>query len=87
MKIRIDDFKMNCLLHQVRDNDKISTYNFKEIVSTLFFKMFHTALELVHTLWSWKEDYGIPVAKVNGRNVSDTDIRSLQHGEWLTDLV
>jgi Ulp1 family protease len=32
-------------------------------------------------------DHHIPVAKVNGRNLTDADIRSLRPGEWLTDMV
>lgn len=38
-------------------------------------------------LWSLKEDNDIPVAKVGGKNVCDTDIRSLRPGQWLTDTV
>lgn len=38
-------------------------------------------------LWSLKEDNDIPVAKVGGKNVCDTDIRSLRPGQWLTDMV
>lgn len=38
-------------------------------------------------LWSLKEDNDIPVPKVGGKNVCDTDIRSLRPGQWLTDMV
>uniref|UniRef100_K1RAN2 Ubiquitin-like protease family profile domain-containing protein n=1 Tax=Magallana gigas TaxID=29159 RepID=K1RAN2_MAGGI len=45
------------------------------------------AFKLVMKLWSLKEDNDIPVAKVGGKNVCDTDIRSLRPGQWLTDMV
>ncbi|XP_056009107.1 uncharacterized protein LOC130051290 [Ostrea edulis] len=46
-----------------------------------------TACRLVQKLWSMPSDYHIPVAKVDGRNITDTDIRSLRPGQWLTDVI
>ncbi|XP_056007179.1 uncharacterized protein LOC125652353 [Ostrea edulis] len=45
------------------------------------------ALALVRKLWALEEDHDIPVAKVEGENICDTDIRSLRPGKWLTDMV
>lgn len=45
------------------------------------------AKQLVEKLWLLPKDYNIPVAKVYGLTVTDTDIRSLQGTGWLTDNV
>ncbi|XP_053399711.1 uncharacterized protein LOC128557085 [Mercenaria mercenaria] len=42
---------------------------------------------LVEKLWSLQTDLNTPVAKPYGILVSDTDIRSLRDGAWLTDNV
>ncbi|WAR16479.1 CARTF-like protein [Mya arenaria] len=41
----------------------------------------------VQLLWDLPRNFDIPVAKVNGTTVTDTDIRSLQSPEWLTDNI
>ncbi|KAH3780892.1 hypothetical protein DPMN_158717 [Dreissena polymorpha] len=33
------------------------------------------------------QDYDVPVAKVSGTKITDTDIRSLNEKEWVTDNV
>lgn len=45
------------------------------------------AMKAVNMLWSLERDCNVPVAKVDGRNIYDTDIRSLRPNEWLTDMV
>ncbi|XP_053391067.1 uncharacterized protein LOC128553892 [Mercenaria mercenaria] len=42
---------------------------------------------LVEKLWALDRDFDVPVAKVYGISVTDTDIRSLNGTRWLTDNV
>jgi len=53
----------------------------------LFVLCFVTASKLVQNLWNLEKDFDIPVAKVHGMTVTDTDIRSLRQEAWLTDKV
>ncbi|WAR09061.1 hypothetical protein MAR_019019, partial [Mya arenaria] len=43
--------------------------------------------DAVQLLWDHPCDFDIPVAKVYGTTVTDTDIRSLQSPEWLADNI
>ncbi|WAR27016.1 hypothetical protein MAR_012720 [Mya arenaria] len=47
----------------------------------------NTFPDAVQLLWDLPRDFDIPVAKVYGTTVTDTDIRSLQSPEWLTDNI
>ena len=42
---------------------------------------------MVDRIWAWPEGTGYITARVFKFNVTDTDIRSLDQGEWLTDQV
>ncbi|WAR05670.1 hypothetical protein MAR_021039 [Mya arenaria] len=41
----------------------------------------------VHILWRAREDHDLPVAVIDGVTVTDTDIRSLRPGSWVTDTI
>ncbi|XP_053405313.1 uncharacterized protein LOC123553026 [Mercenaria mercenaria] len=47
----------------------------------------NTSSDEVQLIWNLPQDFDVPVAKVYGRIVTDTDIRSLKSPEWLTDNV
>ena len=48
---------------------------------------FFAASMVVNELWGHPRNYDVPVAKVHGKLVSDSDIRSLRGTQWLTDKV
>ena len=48
---------------------------------------YFSASILVDELWGHRKNYDVPVAKVYGQLVTDSDIRSLHGTQWLTDKV